>query len=174
MAIKGVFSALAGLERDGIVKRYAIGGAIAALRYTDAAATEDVDVFVALQDSSAGSLASLGPIYAYLTARGARAEGAHLVIADWPVQFLPASDGLLAEALAEAEDVDIDGVGARFLRAEHLAAIALQVGRPKDKLRLAQMIQQNALDMHQFRDVLRRHGLDSKWKQFEATVLDTE
>ena len=172
MRIKDVFSALAGLGREGIVKRYAIGGAIAALRYTDAAATEHVDVFVALQDSSASSLASLGPIYEHLTARGAQAEGAHLVIADWPVQFLLASDGLLAEALAEAEDVDVEGVGTRFFRAEHLAAIALQVGRPKDKLRLAQMVQQNALDMDRFRDVMKRHGLDTKWKQFETTILD--
>jgi hypothetical protein len=99
MALRDVLAELEALERDGIVPRFAIGGAVGATRYIEPAATEDVDVFVAFPDSVANALAPLGPIYQFLTARGARVEGAHLVIGDWPVRFLPADDPLLAEAL---------------------------------------------------------------------------
>ena len=46
MAIRDVLAMLADLEQNGVVERYALGGAVAATRYTSPAATEDVDVFV--------------------------------------------------------------------------------------------------------------------------------
>ena len=72
-------------------------------------------------------------LYKYLTERGARIEGEYLIIADWPVQFLPPTGPLVEEALEEAVDVNVEEVRTRVLTAEHLAAIALQIGRPKDK-----------------------------------------
>lgn len=171
MALQRVLAELAGLERDGIVKRLAIGGAIGASRYIAAAATEDVDVFVAFLDSAAASLTPLAPIYDHLKARGAMVEGAHLVIDGWPVQFLAASGALLEDALAEAEAVETEGVITRFFSAEHLAAIALQVGRAKDKLRVVQMIEQSALDLPRFHNVVKRHGLEQQWNEFSNRVL---
>ena len=41
------------------------------------------------------------------------------------------------EALADAVTVDVDGTPARVFTAEHLAAVALQTGRAKDKARPA-------------------------------------
>jgi hypothetical protein len=174
MALRDVLSELAALEHAGIVTRYAIGGAVGATRYIEPAATEDVDVFITFANSAAWSLAPLGRIYEFLIARGARAEGAHLVIGEWPVQFLPSDDPLLAEALAGARDETVDGVGTRIFTAEHLAAIALQLGRAKDKLRLVQFVEADALDMAVFEAILERHGLTERWLRFSRSMFSDE
>ena len=88
MALTDIFAELEAAVADGIVKRYAVGGAVGATFYIEPAATQDVDVFVVL-DQSAALLVSLTPIYDYFTARGAVVDHEHLVIAEWPVQFLP-------------------------------------------------------------------------------------
>jgi hypothetical protein len=80
----------------------------------------------------------LAPIFSYLKDKGYvehQAEG--VVIGGWPVQFLPVADDLDAEALAQAQELEVGtadaAVKTRVLRAEHLVAIALRVGRPKDE-----------------------------------------
>jgi len=57
----------------------------------------------------------------------------YIVLAGWPVQFLPPTGPLVEEALCKALTRDVEGVPARALAAEHLAAIALQTGRAKYK-----------------------------------------
>ena len=80
-----------------------------------------------LRAAPGSSLLSLAPIYEYLTARGCLVEGERIVVGDWPVQFLPASNALEQEALAEAVEADVEGVPTCVLMAEHLVAIALAV-----------------------------------------------
>src|SRR3989304_10321779 len=92
------------MEADGVVERYAIGGAVGATFYLEPVATLDVDIFVA--------------------------------------------------SLANAVTVDVDGTPARVFTAEHLAAIALETGRAKDKARLLQFIESGAFDAGGFRAVL--------------------
>ena len=65
-------------------------------------------------------------------------EGEYIVIGGWPVQFLPPTGPLVDEALGQAVETDVEGVRARVFSAEHLAAIALETGRAKDKARLLQ------------------------------------
>jgi len=90
-----------------------------------------------------------------------------VVIAGWPVQFLPAGTALLQEALAAAVEKDVEGTPARVLTAEHIAAIALETGRAKDKARVLQFIEAGAVDLNRLREILARHGLSSAWQQFE-------
>jgi len=87
------------------------------------------------------------------------------------VQFLPPTGPLVEEALAEAIKVDVEGASARVFRAEHLAAIALQTGRAKDKARLLQFLEEGALDTVRFQDILRRHDLVDAWAKFERQFL---
>jgi len=61
---------------------------------------------------------------------------------------------------------------ARVFTAEHLAAIALQTGRAKDKARLLQFIETAALDRARFQAILSRHGLQEAWQRFEKQYLD--
>jgi hypothetical protein len=53
------------LEREGLIGRYAIGGAVAATRYIEPIQTYDLDIFVVLPVAPSG-LISLTPIYSYL------------------------------------------------------------------------------------------------------------
>jgi hypothetical protein len=82
-----------------------------------------------------------------------------------------ASD-LDAEALARAGEIEIpisetEGtVKTRILGPEHIVAISLGVGRPKDFLRIAQFLEEEAIDRKLLSDVLGRHGLTDAWRSF--------
>ena len=52
------------------------------------------------------------------------------------MQFLPAANPLVREALEQAVEKEVTNISARVFTAEHLAAIALQTGRAKDKARV--------------------------------------
>jgi hypothetical protein len=51
----------------------------------------------------------------------------------------------MEEALKKAVEVEVEEISTRVFTAEHLAAIALQTGPPKDKARLLQFIELGAL-----------------------------
>src|SRR5207247_6837240 len=116
------------LERAGCVSRYAIGGAMGAMFYVEPVLTFDLDVFVVLPQAG-GGLLTLAPLYEALRARGYHEEKECVNIEGVPVQFLPAYNALLEEALAEARETRYEATPTRVLRAEHLLAIALQTGR---------------------------------------------
>lgn len=81
--------ALNRLVATGVIPSYAIGGAIGASFYIEAQATEDLDIFVVLPQSTRGLL-SLSPIYAACVAEGGVIEGEYVRFGAWPVQILPA------------------------------------------------------------------------------------
>ena len=63
------------------------------------------------------------------------------------------------------------GTPVRVFTAEHLAAIALQTGRAKDKARLLQFIEAGVLDSARFQAILTRQGLVAAWRRFEQQFL---
>jgi hypothetical protein len=160
------------MQADGIIGKYAIGGAVGATFYLEPAATLDVDIFVTLPTAPSGLLLSLSPIYEYWKARGGAVEDEHIVIGGWPVQFLPANNELEREALAEAVPANVEDVETWVMTAEHLAAIALRTGRPKDHNRILQFIEQGAVDRKKLQLVIDRHQLTGKWKTFERRFLE--
>jgi hypothetical protein len=160
------------MQTDGVISSYAIGGAIGATFYLEPNSTFDIDVFVALQNLPGSSLLSLEPVYRYLQSRGYLSDKKCILIEGWLVQFLPPGDTLDEEALVQAIQTDADGVPARVMTAEHLTAIALKVGRPKDKIRIAQFVESGILDESKLRQILERHGLLAKWKQFNDKYLN--
>jgi hypothetical protein len=110
------------LERAGVVRRYAIGGAMGATFYVEPVLTFDLDVFVVLPQTS-GGLLTLAPLYEALRVRGYREEKECVNIEGVPVQFLPAYNALLEEALEEARETRYEATTTRVLRAEHLLAL---------------------------------------------------
>ena len=171
MNIQNTIAAINQMRADGIVERYAIGGAVGATFYLEPIATLDLDIFVSLRLEAGSLLVTPQRIFDYLKARGGKMEGEYIVIAGWPVQFLPAASPLIEEALAQAVEKDVAGMAARVFTAEHLAAIALQTGRAKDKARLLQFIEAGALDPARFQDIITRHGLKAAWQRFEQQFL---
>ena len=144
MSVAQVIALINQMEADGVIDRYAVGGAVGATFYLEPVATLDVDIFVAFRQEPGQLLISPQPILDYLVARGGVVQGEYIVVAGWPVQFLPPTGPLVEEALAKAVPVDVEGIPARVFTAEHLAAIALQTGRAKDKARLLQFIETGA------------------------------
>ena len=171
MSIRDVIIAINQMEADGVIDGYAIGGAVGATFYLEPMATLDIDVFVAFRSEPGRLLADPTPIFDYLRERGWSMQGEYVVIADWPVQFVPPTGPLVDEAMAEAVAADVEGVPTRVFTAEHLAAIALQTGRAKDKLRVSQFIEEGRLDAERFQDILRRHDLVESWARFERQFL---
>ena len=152
------------LEKHGVLSRYAIGGAMAATFYTEPFLTFDLDVFVVLPRTP-GGLLTLAPVYDALRTRGySEQENECIRIEGVPVQFLPAYNTLVEEALNEAQEIMYEDVPARVLRSEHLLAICLQTGRSKDRERVRILREQAKLDQNFLADVLRRHQLEDKWK----------
>lgn len=150
------------LESAGVLRRYAIGGAMAATFYAEPVLTFDLDVFVTLPASESG-LVSLSPLYDALRRRGYLEERECVNIEGVPVQFLPAYNALVEEAVAEARDTTYEDASTRVVRAEHLVAIALQTGREKDRDRVRVLREQASLDLDYLQKVLVRHKLESRW-----------
>ena len=87
------------------------------------------------------------------------------------IQFLPASQPLLEEAVREAVTRESAGLTTRVMTAEHLMAIALQTGRAKDHARLVMFVEAGIADMDRLRDILGRHSLLDAWAKFENRFL---
>src|SRR5262249_35924319 len=133
--MKDTLEAINRMQADGVIARYAIGGAVGATLYLEPSATLDVDVFVEFPGGFVSSLVSLSPIYGYMRRLQCKVEGEHIIIGKWPVQFLVAGTAVEEEAVAEAISTEVDGVHTWVMTAEHLVAIALQTGRAKDHAR---------------------------------------
>ena len=170
--MKATLEAINQMQADGVIGKYAIGGAVGATLYLEPAATLDVDIFVVLPSVPGSSLLSLAPIYDYLKARGYALKDEHIVVGGWPVQFLPPSNDLEREAVADSVAATVEGVTTRVMSAEHLVAIALRTGRAKDHIRILQFVEQEAVDREKLRAILERHVLSSKWSQFEQKYLE--
>ncbi len=157
------------LEASGVIARYAIGGAVAAYFYAEAVMTEDLDAFVLFSKKTSGLL-TLTPIYEFLKARGATEHREHLAIAGTLVQIIPAYDALTEDAVAQAVEKKVGRTSTRVMRAEHLIAIALKTGRPKDHAQIKQLLEQAQVDVNQLTDILQRHQLMERWEKLKATT----
>jgi hypothetical protein len=173
MAIKQTLDVINAMEADGIIGRYAIAGAVAAYNYIEPTVTDDLDILVSFNTQPGSGLIRPSHIFSYLKSKGYadfRKEG--IVIEGWPVQFLPVANDLEADALAQAEDIVVlvgeqEGpVTTRVLRPEHVVAIALKVGRPKDFIRITQFLQENAVGLDALCAILDRHDLGEAWRVF--------
>ena len=169
--MKATLQVINQMQADGVIGKYAIGGAVGATFYLEPSATLDIDIFVSFQNDPGSLLLSLQPIYDYLTARNCKLEGEYIIIEGWQVQFLPPGDALGDEALAQAIATDVDGVPTWVMTAEHLLALALQLGRAKDFSRILQFIEAGVLDTAKLDQILSRYDLLAKWEQFGDKFL---
>src|SRR5881275_3641301 len=95
------------LVSAGLIEDYALGGALAAIYYTEPLTTYDADIIFVASDKTLS--AGIPAIYSHLQSKGWRVEREHLLIRDFPVQFLAAS-GLTEEAVREARPVQYEDV----------------------------------------------------------------
>lgn len=120
---------------DRVIEQYVIGGAIASIFYTEPILTYDLDVFIILPGEQRG-LTSLSSIYTYLERKGYKAHKKHLLIEGMPVQFIPAYNDLVEEAIRNPLQIKFGKTKTNIVRVEYPLAILLQTYRPKDKARI--------------------------------------
>ena len=144
------------LVSAGLIKDYALGGALAAIYYTEPITTYDADIIFIASDKTLS--AGIPAIYSHLSSKGWRVEREHLLIKDFPVRFLAAS-GLTKEAVREAKPIEFEGVPAKVFRPEYIIATAASVGRHKDLARIEQLLSQVKIDKALLDDILRRYNL---------------
>jgi hypothetical protein len=168
--VKEVAQLLNEMRAAGVITNYALFGAAAQMRYTEAVVTLDADVLVGVPGG--GGLDVLRPIYEFCRKRGYEAEGEAVRVGAWPVQFVPVFSPLTAEAMEQAEAADFEGVLFRVVRAEHLAAIALSVGRAKDFARVLGLLECGAVRREMMNDLTLRHGLAEAWRKFQKRFFD--
>lgn len=97
-----------------------------------------------------------------------------ILIHDFPVQFIVATPGLESEAVEDAMVATwASHHRLRVMRPEHLAAIAMTVGRPKDRARLVYLVSLPSFDRSKFLEILTRFHLLDRWRSWaEGLGLD--
>jgi len=165
--MKNVINILNEIKDRGLIKDYALGGAIAALRWVEPFFTRDLDVFIILSDKEEKGLIVLTPVYEYLRNKGYdKWIGQWLVIEGIPVEFIPA-EGLSREALENAAEVEYEGAVTRVMKPEYLIALFLKASRQKDKIKVQMLLEQARVDIAALKDILNRYGLTERFKPFE-------
>lgn len=152
------------MVKGGVILDYAVFGAVAQMRYTEAVTTLDADILVTVSNPEVIDI--LGPLYRFCDALGYHSEGEAIRVGAWPVQLIPAFDSLTEEAVREAEYADMDGIPFRVVRADFLAVIALSVGRAKDYARILALREVGAVSDEQVAAIADRHGLAESWHRF--------
>ena len=157
------------MARLGIIRAYAIGGGIAATYYIEPVLTYDLDIFFLPVKEG---LDELAPVYEFARGRGYPEQAEALMIEGFPVQFIPAYNELVQEAVAKAATLRYRGVEAKVVRAEYLVAIALQTGRAKDRERVVRLLESESVDRAALSGILKRYGLVDRLEKLDGKADD--
>jgi len=157
------------LLEEKLVKAYAIGGAIAALKWVEPFFTRDLDLFIVPSPAlKKGELIVLTPIYDFLAALGYKEwRGQWLMVEGIPVEFIPA-EGLARESVENAVDVNFEGVGTRVITPEYLIALFLTAGRDKDRMKITLLLEQTSVRSDVLNSILKKYRLEDKFTQFRG------
>jgi len=158
------FQVISTMHKEGVLKEYAIGGAIATIYYTEPFATNDVDIFFIPPEEQ--GLLVLTPFYEFCTKKGYKTYKEYILIGETPIQFLPAATALEKEAVQHAISVKYKNIQVNIFRPEYLIAIFLRVFRFKDREKIVRLLEQTEIDTKLLTDILTRHGLKEKFNNF--------
>ena len=154
------------MKREGIIKKYAIGGAFAAILHYEPISTIDLDIFFFLNEKNDSPILSLNAIYEFARAKGFSFDHEFVNIHGWLVQFVEASHSALwTEAIETADLMEIDDKDAPVIGKEHLVAMWLYAGRAKDYQKIAMFHEAEFLDEAKLFGILEKHDLRAKWNK---------
>jgi hypothetical protein len=160
------------MESKGIIGKYAVGGAIGTIYWTEAYATKDLDLFLRLPVSSGGLL--LMPFMSYLAEQGYPFAAQYVKIGNLMVDFLGVYNPLTEEALDNAVEINVYDIPSRVFRPEYLMAIALQTGRVQDLEKIIRLYEQSDFDEVSLEQIIKRHNLSGKWNEFKKKYLSAD
>ena len=153
-----------------VISDYAVFGAVAQMRYTEAIVTLDADILIAVPDET--MIDVLSPIYSFCRACDYFPDGESIRVGNWPVQFVPAFNKITRDAMDNAETADFEGVRLRVVSALYLAVIALEVGRAKDFARILSLIESGATNSNAIATLAGKYNLNQHWVRFKDRFLD--
>ena len=87
---------------------------------------------------------------------------------------LPERGPRIDKAFEQARESDYMGVPVRVMSPEHLVAIMLQTGRPKDYVRVARFLEADAFNREVLRQILERHELKKAWTRVRLLERELE
>ena len=173
--LSAVLGVLEDMQTAGIIEKYAIGGAFAAILHYEPISTIDLDIFFFLREKNESPILSLNAIYDYAKQRGFSFDHEFINIYGWLVQFVEAShSSLWTEAVKNADAMPIDDFAVPVIGKEHLVAMWLLAGRAKDYQKIAMFCEAGFLDETKLFDILARHDLMSKWTKEKWRVISEE
>lgn len=159
------------MKKEGLYSSYAIGGGIAALFYIEPITTFDLDIFIILPGSTK-KIISLEPIYSWLKRQGYKPDKEQVQIEGIPVQFIPAYNDLIKDAVVNATLKKYGNVSTQVLLPEYLVAIMLQTFRPKDKERLIVFLDKYEVSQGLLGSILSKHNLTHAYNKFLGRYYD--
>lgn len=136
MSFYNVIQVLNNTKLDNVFSDYAIMGGYAVNYYIEPTFTSDIDVLVLVDTDE-----DYNKIFSYFTRQGYKMVNLYVVIENTQVQFLPSTiSPLYKEAVKYAKTISFKDATTRIITAEHLVALLLVSYRPKDKIRIGQLL----------------------------------
>lgn len=170
-----VIRVLDDMQNAGIIEKYAIGGAFAAILHYEPISTIDLDIFFLLKEKSESPILSLSAIYDYAEKHGFSFDHEFVNLHGWLVRFVEASHSALwTEAIEQANTMKINDFEVSVIGREHLVAMWLFAGRAKDYQKITMFWETDLLDAVKLFDVLERHDLLLKWNKEKWRFSDEE
>ena len=154
------------LKKVGLLKDYAIGGAIGVLKWVEPFFTRDLDIFIIPIKEAEKEVINLSPIYEYLKKRGCSWKGQWLMVEGTPVDFIPV-DALEKEAVENAQTVEFEGVKTKVITPEYLIVLLLKTGRDKDYRKIEMLLKQAEVNQDRLNKILAQYGLSEKFIKFK-------
>lgn len=157
------------LKEKKLIKDYAIGGAIAALKWVEPFLTRDLDIFVIpSEEIKKKNLIDFSSLYNFLKEKGyTQWIGQWILIENVPVEFLPAIEGLSKEAVENAIETEYEDVKTKVITPEYLMAMFLVAGRDKDILKIKMLLEQTNIDRAKLKSILQSYSLIEKFEKLK-------
>jgi len=168
--LKKTLEAINSLIDLGLIRNYAIGGAMGQLNYIEASSTYDLDIMIHLKVET-NRLVPLDEIYQWAKANNYPVDKEHIKIEGIPVKLLPAYNNLISEAIENSNKVTLFEVETYVMKAEYLMAIMLKTARSKDKTRLVKFFEEYDYDKNLLKLILRKFSLIKEYNSFKEKFL---
>ena len=130
------------LKQRGLIRDYAVIGAVAATAYIEPVLTQDVDVVVLVDSDD-----EFWETYRRVGGAAEGTDGMHHILGGRPVQMFPSTiKPIYQDTLAESRQTRIGDAMVKVASPEHLVALGLEAFRYKDKLRIAELLELPGID----------------------------
>ncbi len=107
---------------------------------------------------------SFSPIYEWFDSRGYEFDKEHILIEGIPVQFIPAYNELVEDAVNNSLKRKYKNLYTKVISPEYLIAIMVDTFRKKDKERVLRFFEEYDVDLKVLNPILAKYELEVKLK----------